>query len=67
MAHASISLPNRQFLHDVLILFLRLHIGFAIGIEVVHCIFNQPHQPGKQTEVDEKILIELQMQENEKD
>ena len=66
-SHASISFPHRQFLHDILILFLRLHIRFAVSIEVVQCIFNQPHQPGKQTEVDEKILIKLQMQENEKD
>ena len=34
---------------------------------MIESIFNEPHEPGKQAEVYEKILIKLQVEKYEKD
>ena len=51
--------------HNVLVLFLGPHMWFAVLVEVIESIFNQPHEPRKQAEVNKEILIQLEMQEDE--
>ncbi len=51
--------------HNVLVLFLGPHMWFPVLVEVIESIFNQPHEPRKQAEVNKEILIQLEMQEDE--
>jgi hypothetical protein len=34
-------------------------------VKVIESIFNQPHEPRKQAEINKEILIQLEMQEDE--
>lgn len=53
--------------HYIVVLFESIDIGLAISRDVIQCVLDEPEEPGQEAKIHEEGLVQLQVQENEKE